>query len=190
MIKLNNLSKPSSIPSLQFGLPAGEKTCPRDCSLWNICYEKKQRFTFQNVKDSLQRSLDETEKQGFGMRMIDALDRKKRNVVRVHHSGDFKSKEYLQDWLFIALMQPNKQFYAYTKRVDWVKELKIVPNNFTFIFSVGRKSTDHLIDFENDRHARVFKSKKLLDAAGYVDASHDDSLAWASPRKRIGLVVH
>ena len=56
------------------------------------------------------------------------------------------------------------------------------------IFSEGSK-TDNLINTSKHRHARIFKSKELLNAAGYIDASNNDLKAITS-NKKVGLVYH
>jgi hypothetical protein len=62
-------------------------------------------------------------------------------VIRLHDSGDFYSKEYILDWLFIMNEFPMIEFYAYTKSWKLVDECcQIVggrPGNFRYIPSRG-----------------------------------------------------
>ena len=69
-----------------------------------------------------------------------------------------------------------------------VKDLKNKPENLKIIFSYGGKQ-DHLIDDENDRHAKIFNNQKELLDAGYIDASGDD-LKALTPNKKVGLIFH
>ena len=62
------------------------------------------------------------------------------------------------------------------------------PENLKIIFSYGGKQ-DHLIDDENDRHAKIFNNQKELLDAGYIDASGDD-LKALTPNKKVGLIFH
>ena len=59
------------------------------------------------------------------------------------------------------------------------------------IFSEGSK-TDSLIDFDRDRHARIFKKHEDLLSAGYISSMDNDLLAtkWYTDNNKIGLVFH
>jgi hypothetical protein len=114
--------------------------------------------------------------------------------VRIHDSGDFYSIEYLLKWVDIANTNKEVIFYAYTKSIPFFKgtfqgkPIIKVPDNLKIIFSEGSKR-DILINNNLDRHARIFKSKELLAAAGYINASNNDLNAITS-NKKVGLVYH
>tara|TARA_R100000951_G_C2513232_1_gene141090 strand:- start:297 stop:515 length:219 start_codon:yes stop_codon:yes gene_type:complete len=66
-----------------------------------------------------------------------------------------------------------------------------LPDNLDIIFSdSGRQS--RLIDQDNDRHTKIFKSIEDLKQAGYSDASKYDLYAtkWFSKSNKIGLIMH
>ena len=108
--------------------------------------------------------------------------------VRIHDSGDFYSIKYLSKWVQIANDNKDVIFYAYTKSIKFfINGLKL-PKNLKIIFSEGSK-TDNLINTSKHRHARIFKSKELLNAAGYINASDNDLKAITS-NKKVGLVYH
>ena len=69
-----------------------------------------------------------------------------------------------------------------------VKDLKNKPENLKIIFSEGGKQDD-LIDYENDRHAKIFNNQEELLDLGYIDASGDD-LKALTPNKKVGLIFH
>ena len=79
-------------------------------------------------------------------------------------------------------------YYSYTKSVKMIKDLENKPKNLIPIFSEGGKQ-DHLIDYEKDRHAKIFNNQKDLLSAGYIDASGDD-LKALTPNKKVGLIFH
>ena len=108
--------------------------------------------------------------------------------VRIHDSGDFYSIAYLNKWVDIAKANTDVIFYAYTKSIKFFVNGLLLPKNMKVIFSEGSK-TDNLINVNKHRHARIFKSKELLDAAGYIDASNNDLQAITS-NKKVGLVYH
>ena len=126
--------------------------------------------------------------------MNEEIQKKKAKYIRIHDSGDFYSVAYLLKWVQIANENKSVIFYAYTKSIPFFKgtfqgkPIVKVPTNLKIIFSEGSKR-DILINNNSDRHARIFKSKELLAAAGYVDAS-DNDLQAITENKRVGLVYH
>jgi hypothetical protein len=49
-----------------------------------------------------------------------------------------------------------------------------------------------MIDYEQDRFTKIFKSEQELDRAGFVNASKVDLFAtkWFSKNKKVGLIFH
>ena len=111
----------------------------------------------------------------------------KASRIRIHDSGDFFSKTYIQDWVNFIDSNQDVEFYAYTKMIQEFKSIEL-SQNFTVIFSEGG-SQDDTIDVENDRHSRVFLSETELKDAGYSNASQDDNIATLENPK-VGLVWH
>ena len=58
-------------------------------------------------------------------------------VVRIHSSGDFFSREYFNAWIKVASDNPEIQFFGYTKGIQYVSENK--PENFNLVYSYGGK---------------------------------------------------
>jgi hypothetical protein len=148
-------------------------------------------YNFSNVKAAHQRNFELTKSKDFASLAVNELRRKRKlEAVRIHDGGDIYSKPYLVKWMLAANRMPETQFYFYTKRVSLIKNNRdIIPDNVTVIFSYGGKE-DHLIDPNTDRHSYVFRTKEQLERNGYVDASHDDTVAWKSDNHRIGLLLH
>ena len=79
------------------------------------------------------------------------------DIIRVHVGGDFFKKEYMEAWFHTAKMNKDIQFYAYTKSVKWMQELKsegLQPKNFSMNASRGGKE-DYIIDEFGMKSAEV-----------------------------------
>ena len=193
--KLKKTSKHFNKRVFNFGIPAyksksGKITCPFAGECVKFCYAQKGTYVWSNVSPAFEKRYELSKTDGFINLMINEIIKKKVEFVRVHDSGDYYSKEYLNKWFTIAERLPKVKFYSYTNSVKMIKDASI-PNNFDFIFSDSGKQKD-LIDTENDRHAKIFSSLEDLQRAGYVDASNYDLYAtkWQSDSKRIGLIYH
>ena len=118
-----------SLPS-KISCPYRTKMCEKRC------FAKKNE-TFQIVRDSRQRNLDETKKATFVQDMINVLEyqlrrpkmKDKRIFVRIHTSGDFYNFDYFCKWVEISNhFKGNKKilFQAYTKSIlylyEWIKD--------------------------------------------------------------------
>ena len=108
-------------------------------------------------------------------------------AIRIHDSGDFFSREYLEGWRYIAKRRPDILFYAYTKEVRMVKDAGLNPDaNFLICYSMGGRQ-DELVDTEIDQHADVFPDLDAIDAAGYFSQHESDLLAVLAPSNKIGI---
>jgi hypothetical protein len=176
--------------------PEGFKTCPMAGSCAKGCYATQGTYAWDNVSQAYYKRFKLTLTSDFVPTMHKAIQTKlktakrqgKQLIIRVHDSGDFYSLAYVQKWFRLMKLNPEVQFYAYTKMVPLFKKLAL-PSNFTLIFSEGGLA-DHKIDQTKDRHARVFDSLEALQAAGYDDTTKDDTMAFKSVSGKIGLVYH
>jgi hypothetical protein len=178
-----------------FSLPA-IKTCPNAGKCKTGCYATQGNYRFPSVQSSYQKNWDLTrDTKLFTATLsgeLEKLDLKAKKAgkylaVRIHTSGDFYSRDYYNAWVDLSFRFPNIKFYAYTKMISQAKG-RLLPFNFTLIFSEGGLQ-DGLIG-ASDRHSRVFSSLEALLAAGYDNASEDDSVAFLSRSGRIGLIYH
>lgn len=177
-----------------FTLPA-VKTCPSALACKKGCYATQGTYNFSNVKAKHEQNYRISQALNF----IDLMDaevkalyakaekRGKKLVIRIHDSGDFYDMNYINKWLKIMELNSNVLFYAYTKQIKIMQTIEL-PLNFTTIASFGGVF-DHLIS-NWSRHAKVFESLGELEAAGYIDASHDDTIAFLSLNPKIGLIYH
>ena len=192
--KLKKTSKKNNAKIFNFSIPAyktrsGKLTCPFADSCVKYCYAQKGNYTrFPVVQNLMEQKYKISKTNNFIPLMNEEIAKKKATHIRIHDSGDFYSVEYLQKWVDIATQNTNVIFYAYTKSIKFfINGLKL-PKNLKIIFSEGSK-TDNLINVNKHRHARIFKSKELLEAAGYTNASEDD-LKAIQENKKVGLVYH
>lgn len=184
--KLKLTSKSTGLKVFNFGIPA-QDTClwAGDCKKY--CYASKGAYVWSNVKPAFQSRLDATKQDNFPQVMIAEITKLKANVIRIHDSGDFYSREYLHKWFKIMESMPHIKFYAYSKSLPLFQGEKL-PSNFVLIKSEGGKRDD-LINPDSDRHARIFKTEQELIASGYANASKNDLIAIGKNPK-IGLIAH
>lgn len=192
--KMKKTSKENKAKIFNFSIPAyktkeGKITCPFAKECVKFCYAQKGNYTrFPKIQELMEQKYKTSKTAEFIPLMNEEIKKKNATHVRIHDSGDFYSIAYLNKWLQIAKDNKSVIFYAYTKSIKFfVNGLKL-PKNLKIIFSEGSK-TDDLINVNKHRHARIFKSKELLKAAGYIDASNND-LKAIQDNKRVGLVYH
>ena len=194
--KLKETSKKLGLKIFNFSIPAyksvnGETICKyaKDCVKY--CYAQKGNYTrFPKIGQLMEQRYELSKQSIFIGLMNIEIKKKKADAIRIHDSGDFYSKEYLQKWISIAKDNPMVNFYAYTKSLPFFKDI-ILPNNMDIIFSVGGYK-DKTIDFNKDRHAQIFSNIEELEKAGYVNASKIDYYAtkFYSENKKVGLIYH
>ncbi len=194
--KIKKTSKHFGVKLMNFGIPAyksasGKLTCPMADECVKFCYAKKGAYIWSNVQPAFEKRYELSKTDKFIESMNDEIRRKKPDFVRVHDSGDYYSRAYLNKWIQIAKDNPDVKFYSYTNMVKLTKEVQL-PDNYDIIYSDSGKQK-HLINAEQDRHTRIFSSTSDLTDSGYVDSSEYDLQAtkWYSPdNHKVGLVFH
>ena len=194
--KLKETSKKLGLKIFNFSIPAyksvnGETICKYAKVCVKYCYAQKGNYTrFPKIGQLMEQRYELSKQSIFIGLMNIEIKKKKADAIRIHDSGDFYSKEYLQKWISIAKDNPMVNFYAYTKSLPFFKDI-ILPNNMDIIFSVGGYK-DKTIDFNKDRHAQIFSNIEELEKAGYVNASKIDYYAtkFYSENKKVGLIYH
>ena len=175
--KLKRTSKALGVRVFNFGIPAyksasGKLTCPFADECVKFCYAKKGAYIWSNVQPVFEKRYQLSKTNKFIPTMIDEIVNKRPDYVRVHDSGDYYSKEYLQKWLRIARTFPEVNFYSYTNCIKMFKDIEL-PNNYDIIFSDSGKQK-HLIDQSIDRHTKIFHNHTELISSNYIDASKID----------------
>lgn len=189
-----------------FSLPAGW-TCPcaKDClSKANKdtgavkdgphtkfrCFAASAEVVFRPVREKRWYNLDllKSVKTIDGMANLINESLPEQTYIRIHDSGDFFNEDYFIAWLNVALHNPTKIFYGYTKTLSYlVKYKKLIPSNFRFSASKGGKQDD-LIKKHNLVYAEVVYSVKEAEEKG-LEIDHDDSHAIDS-KKSFALLLH
>lgn len=193
--KLKKTSKKLGVRVFNFGLPAyksisGKVICPMADSCVKFCYARKGAYIWSNVKPAFEKRYELSKTDDFVNKMYNEIIKKKPDYVRVHDSGDYYSRKYLNKWIDIALLFPEVKFYSYTNMVDMFQNTSL-PVNFDIIFSDSGKQS-HMINKKQDRYTKIFRSEQELDRAGFVNASKIDLYAtkWFSKNKKVGLIFH
>jgi hypothetical protein len=193
--KLKKTSKALSLRVFNFGIPAyksasGKLTCPMADECVKFCYAKKGAYIWGNVKPAFEKRYELSKTDDFVSAINAEILKKKPDYVRVHDSGDYYSKAYLNKWIEIANNNPNVRFYSYTNMIEMMLTTSL-PSNYDIIFSDSGKQK-HLIDERKHRHTKIFSTQSDLISAGYTDASSVDLMAtkWFNDTNKVGLVFH
>ena len=194
--KLKRTSKELGVRVFNFGIPAyksasGKLTCPFADECVKFCYAKKGAYIWSNVQPAFEKRYQLSKTDKFIQAMSDEITKKKPDYIRVHDSGDYYSKAYLNKWLAIADIHTDVRFYSYTNCVQMFKDVDL-PNNYDIIFSDSGKQK-HLIDQKLDRFTKIFDSYDELMSKGYINASKIDLNAtkWFNKdNNKVGLIKH
>ena len=193
--KLKKTSKLTGLRVFNFGIPAyksatGKLTCPFAAECVKFCYAQKGAYSWSNVKPAFEKRYELTKTDDFVNEMNKEIAKKKPDYVRVHDSGDYYSKAYLDKWIEIAIHNPHVRFYSYTNSVEMLKAADL-PDNYDIIFSDSGKQKDK-ININIDRHTRIFTNLADMTLAGYTNAMETDLNAtkWFNNTNKVGLIFH
>ena len=122
---------------LIFNLPPG-KSCLNCKECYKTCYARKAYKQYPNVKISWNYNLElaKNDPEKLFNSIVNQLKSTKKNIIRIHSSGDFFSQDYIDLWEKIIKSFPDKRFYVYTKvnkLLDFSNIRKL--NNFNLIKS-------------------------------------------------------
>lgn len=170
------------------------------------CYAASQEALYPDVRklrwsnfDALT-SIGKTNVNGMAKAIINAIEKtmpRAYNFLRLHVSGDFFNRPYLNAWIKVAQHFPQMIFYTYSKSVPFFIGTTL-PDNFRVTFSKGG-TEDDLIDQNKLKFAVVVFNEE--EAANYVwydksgkknvglEIDHDDSHAWKD-NKPFALLIH
>jgi hypothetical protein len=157
------------------------------------CFSASQEVVYTNVRKL--RSANFSELKGLTTeemtaKLSEAMP-KNLGVCRISVAGDFFNQSYFDAWLSIALNNPDKLFYAYTKSLPyWVNRIGIIPENFVLTASLGGRKDD-MIKTYNLRSVQVVYSTEQAESLG-LEVDHTDEHA-ANPETRdvpFCLMIH
>ena len=159
------------------------------------CFSASQEVQYTNVYNLRKHNFDilrELDLEGMIHRLNTDLP-EDAGIIRNHVAGDFFNSSYFFAWINVAMMNPEKLFYAYTKSLKyWVENLALVQSvdNFVLTASYGGRD-DWLIDDYNLRSTKVVFSEAEAAEAG-LEIDHDDSHAARPSLKNqdFALLIH
>jgi len=159
------------------------------------CFSASQEVQYTNVYNLRKHNFDTL--RGLNVEgMIHRLNTdlpEDAGIIRNHVAGDFFNNSYFFAWINVAMMNPEKLFYAYTKSLKyWIENLALVQavDNFILTASYGGRD-DWMIDKYNLRSTKVVFSEAEAAKAG-LEIDHDDSHA-ARPsleNQDFALLIH
>ena len=195
--------RPRGYRIASFNLPAGayddpdtgahRVTCPGAGACLSLCYARQGRYLMSNVQRlriDNDRALRAAYRSGgvpeVAATLAAGLSRLPRTVgvIRIHDSGDFFARWYLDAWLTVAQLHPRILFYAYTKSVPMIPGT--LPRNMVVTLSAGGVWDPQIGDRP---HSRIFPDHADRVAADYIDGNESD-LPAIQGHPRIGLVYH
>jgi hypothetical protein len=151
----NQVNKAGSQASMAntFGLPSGKAfSCPGATSVCEtICYAGKLEKVFKGVRNVLVSNYEQllaTDTLGM-IALIDEMiqdfkqeceKRGAEKLFRIHWDGDFFSEDYTRAWNFVIRLNPDVQFWAYT-RSDFAIPILIDIPNLALYFSADSANT-------------------------------------------------
>ena len=157
------------------------------------CFSASQEATYTNTYNSRKRNFESLRGKSSGemYSIIQEQMPKNLGIGRIHVAGDFFNPAYFEAWIRVAIMNPDRLFYAYTKSLPyWVNNLEIIPDNLVLTASYGGRRDDMIVEY-NLRSAKVVFSYEEADMLG-LEVDHDDTHA-ANPLTRysdFGLIIH
>ena len=121
---------------------------------------------------------------------LSLLAQPKRDLIRIHESGDYWTENYMKAWILTAQEHPDIKFYSYTKSLGMWYQLKdLMPSNFYLTASCGG-TLDYLIPKYPDVFKRVayvvYTEEEAAERGLSID--HDDSHCLGD--KPFALLVH
>tara|TARA_Y100000389_G_scaffold203632_1_gene252797 strand:- start:1876 stop:2847 length:972 start_codon:yes stop_codon:yes gene_type:complete len=163
-----------------------------------LCYAARAQAQYKAVKEKVFKNMDlimKANKEGGSEAMADlilkslkyhGLDKEK--LFRIHESGDFFNKEYMQAWIKVANTLPGTLFYAYTTSIPlWVANKGSIPSNLKLIASMDKNNAKSIIDNDLRYSLVVYSPEQAKELGLKIDV--DDSLAWGSDES-FALLLH
>ena len=117
-------------------------TCRHDCECAKICYAMRGRYTFDNVKESIERNLRilKNNPDQYWAEVNDALLLNR--YFRFHVSGDIPNRKYLEKMVEAARKNSATQILCFTKKYELVNKFiadgNEIPENLHLLFSKWR----------------------------------------------------
>jgi hypothetical protein len=173
----------------QFNLPAKITCTPSKWCIKN-CYACKGLFKV--YEDTIQACYNRSYEASKLPSFIDTINQEiKRHpsikYIRIHASGDFYSNDYISKWYYIAKVNPNVKFLAFTKRIDLLTALYALDSLPNVVI---RESIDESL------HVSSYLPKAIIegshDIPGFICSGHcsDCFGCWSRKEENVILPAH
>lgn len=174
--------------------PDGKKKIVNGSEQKFRCFSASLEIAFPAVYNQRKYNTElvaETQKLADLVKLIESSIPNKAEIIRVFVGGDYAKEIQFKAWMQVAKNNPDMWFYGYTKSIPfWVKNKKLVPQNFMLTASIGSKFDDIIVDAKL-RSAQVVGSYDEAVQLG-LEIDTDDSHACL-PKYRdesFGLLIH
>lgn len=147
-----------------------------------FCYARQGHFIFDRAQNLYHHNFNIAyfTPDIFRKYLREDLSLLKHSIVRIHSSGDFFNRKYLQTWIDAAYAFPKKMFYCYSKIVHMIirnRDIDI-PNNFIYVQSLKGKF-DEFVDW-NMPVAKVFKCEEDIARENILRLAMGESKFWVN----------
>ena len=217
LLKFSKGNKKLSKDTLIFSLPAG-LTCPgaNSCKAFVTikgdkrvlnrgneslftCFAASEELRYPNVYKARKYNFDlinsyvlKNDLKGLTNLINNSIQSNRKNVlkVRIHESGDFYNRLYLEAWKNVAELNKDLIFYCYSKSLLLFGHNRSIPNNFYMTASYGGKY-DYLIDkgYFKRFSKVVFSEEEAIKLGLSIDK--DDSHCYEDKGKNgFALLLH
>ena len=214
ILKMSKGNMKLSKDTLIFSISAGI-TCPgsNNCKAWVTlkddkrvlnrgneslftCFAASEELRYPNVYKSRRYNFNlingyvlKNDLKGLTELINRSIQSNRKNItkVRIHESGDFYNRLYLEAWKNEAELNKDLIFYCYSKSLLFFPTNRSIPNNFYMTASYGGKY-DYLIDrgYFKRFSKVVFSEDEALKLGLKIDK--DDSLCFGN--KPFALLLH
>jgi hypothetical protein len=150
-----------------FGLPAGKEfSCPGQTpTCAKVCYAGKLEKIYKGVRDvllhnwNLLKDADLETMSNLLDEMIadfrkDCDKRNAKKLFRIHWDGDFFNETYTKAWKAVIILNPDIQFWVYT-RVDTAANMLKGIDNLSLYYSTDKDNKDTAIELSKTKGIKL-----------------------------------
>ena len=123
------------------------QTCRADAPCVNLCYARKGRFRFPNVKNKAETNLQIWQESPSLFEAEICIAAYHTRFFRWHSSGDIPDERYFEMMVKVANMLSTTKFLCFTKKYELVNQYlssgTSIPDNLTIVFSAWGDFVPH-----------------------------------------------
>jgi hypothetical protein len=156
------------------------------------CYAASTEVLWKNVRNVRNVNLELSKSDNFIDTINSEIARLGLTSIRIHSSGDFYSYGYMMKWIEIARLNPDVQFWGYTKMGTFLKILN-AESNMNFVYSMGGMLDAYAVK-NNLPICRVVNDEQQAQELGLPVACTADHKSndyeFIQSQKSFALVIH